>query len=104
MEDSAVREQSSTVSGRAGAWLGIGALVLVGLAAVPWLTSRTDLLNLLFLVFLSICLGQSWNILGGFAGQVNLGHAAFFGIGALVARNLWAVQGYPFSLAFAAGG
>jgi branched-chain amino acid transport system permease protein len=104
MENTAVRERSSTVSGRAGAWLGIGAVVLVGLAAVPWLTSRTDLLNLLFLVFLSICLGQSWNILGGFAGQVNLGHAAFFGIGALVARTLWAGQGLPFPLAFAAGG
>ena len=36
-----------------------------------------------------VCLGQSWNILGGFAGQVNLGHAAFFGIGALVTRTLW---------------
>jgi branched-chain amino acid transport system permease protein len=71
---------------------------------VPLLTERQDLLNLLFLVFLSVCLGQSWNMLGGFAGQVNLGHAAFFGIGALVARTLWAVQGYPFTVALAAGG
>lgn len=85
-------------------WL-IGSIVVVAtLAAVPLLTERQDLLNLLFLVYLSVCLGQSWNILAGFAGQVNLGHAAFFGIGALVARNLWAVQGYPFSLAFVAGG
>src|SRR5687767_5425355 len=85
-------------------WL-IGSIVVVAaLAALPLLTDRQDLLNLLFLVYLSICLGQSWNILGGFAGQVNLGHAAFFGIGALVARNLWAVQGYAFLLAFAVGG
>jgi branched-chain amino acid transport system permease protein len=83
------------------------ALAVVGvaaLAAVPLVTDRQDLLNLLFLVYLSVCLGQSWNILGGFAGQVNLGHAAFFGIGALVARNLWAVQGHPFALAFVTGG
>lgn len=85
-------------------WL-IGSILLVAiLAAVPLFTDRRDLLNLLFLVYLAVCLGQSWNILGGFAGQVNLGHAAFFGIGSLVARNLWAVQNYPFSLAFVAGG
>jgi branched-chain amino acid transport system permease protein len=27
-------------------------------------------------------IGQSWNIAGGFAGQLSFGHAAFFGIGA----------------------
>ena len=27
-------------------------------------------------------LGVAWNILGGYAGQVSLGHAAFYGIGA----------------------
>jgi branched-chain amino acid transport system permease protein len=81
-----------------------GLVVGAALAALPLVTEQRNLLNLLFLVYLSICLGQSWNIVGGFAGQVNLGHAAFFGIGALVARNLWSVQGYPFLLAFGAGG
>jgi branched-chain amino acid transport system permease protein len=81
-----------------------GLVIGAALPALPLVTDQRNLLNLLFLVYLSICLGQSWNILGGFAGQVNLGHAAFFGIGALVARNLWAAQGYPFLLAFGAGG
>ena len=69
--------------------------LLVGLAAlaaaivIPLLTTRADVLNLLFLIFLFMTLGQSWNILAGFAGQVNLGHAAFFGTGAMVTRNLW---------------
>ncbi|HEY3110615.1 MAG TPA: branched-chain amino acid ABC transporter permease [Chloroflexota bacterium] len=80
------------------------AVLLAALAAVPLLTDRGDVLNLLFLVYLSVCLGQSWNVLAGFAGQVNLGHAAFFGLGALVARSLWAGRGLPFPLAFAAGG
>jgi branched-chain amino acid transport system permease protein len=31
---------------------------------------------------LYVALGSAWNILGGFAGQLSLGHAAFFGIGA----------------------
>lgn len=72
-------------------------------ALVPRLTARPDVLNLLFLVLLYICLGASWNILGGFAGQINLGHAAFFGTGALVARSLW-LKGLPFGAAFLAGG
>jgi hypothetical protein len=48
-------------------------------------------------------LAQSWNILAGYAGQVSLGHAAFFGLGAITTRFLW-VLGYPFFLAFLMGG
>jgi len=38
--------------------------------------------HVLILVLLYVALGSAWNILGGFAGQLSLGHAAFFGIGA----------------------
>jgi branched-chain amino acid transport system permease protein len=65
--------------------------------------ARPDLLNLLFLIFLYVTLSQSWNILAGFAGQINLGHAAFFGVGALVTRSLW-TQGTTFPVALLAGG
>jgi branched-chain amino acid transport system permease protein len=106
MQDAATLEKGGVTAGRGRrvAWLAAAVSGLAVLAAVPWLTDRRDVLNLLFLVFLSVTLGQSWNILGGFAGQVNLGHAAFFGVGALVTRGLWAGQGLPFPLAFAAGG
>lgn len=77
-------------------------LGVAALAVLPLLTERTDVVNLLFLVFLNVTLGQSWNMLGGFAGQVNLGHAAFFGIGALVTRTLW-IGGTFYPLALAAG-
>src|SRR5207247_3424787 len=79
----------------------LGALALA--AIVPIVTKRDDTLNLLFLLFLYITLGQSWNIVGGFTGQTNLGHAAFFGTGALIARGLW-TGGTPFPIAFVAGG
>jgi branched-chain amino acid transport system permease protein len=80
------------------------ALGVVGaLAAFPLVVRRDDVLNLMFLVFLFVTLAQSWNILGGFAGQVNLGHAAFFGIGSLTTRRLW-IDGWPFELAFISGG
>ena len=37
---------------------------------------------MIIMVFIWVCLGQSWNLLGGFTGQVSFGHAAFFGVGA----------------------
>jgi branched-chain amino acid transport system permease protein len=77
--------------------------VSVFLALVPLLTKRNDFINILILIFLYICLAQSWNILAGYAGQVSLGHAAFFGLGAITARFLW-VWGYPFFFAFFIGG
>ncbi len=84
---------------------GLLGLLLVGLALAPTLVGgRGDVLNLLFLILLYVTLGESWNIVGGFAGQVNLGHAAFFGIGVLTARQLWLVAHWPFPLAFFSGG
>ena len=78
------------------------AVALLVAAAFPLLTDRQDVLNLLFLVFLYVILGQSWNLLGGFAGQINLGHAAFFGTGAMVARQLW-LGGQPLPVALLIG-
>ena len=57
----------------------------------------------MILIFLYISLAQSWNILAGYTGQVSLGHAAFFGLGAITTRFLW-VWGFPFFLAFLTGG
>ncbi len=59
------------------------------LILLPWLTMNRAVLNWALLVLLYAALAQSWNLLGGYAGQVNLGHAAFFGLGALVTRSLW---------------
>ncbi len=81
----------------------VAALVLVTFL-IPQFTERRDIINLLFLVYLYVTLAQSWNILAGYGGQVNLGHAAFFGVGALITRTLWAEQDVPFAAAFFAGG
>jgi branched-chain amino acid transport system permease protein len=77
-------------------------LAFAGLALVPLAVHRDDTLNLIFLILLSVTLAQSWNIIAGYAGQVNLGHAAFFGLGALVTRTLW-IGGTPVLVAMAAG-
>jgi len=80
-----------------GILVGLGALALLPLAG-----PRDNVLNFVFVILLSITLAQSWNIVAGYAGQVNLGHAAFFGLGALVARTLW-IGGTPIGVGMLAG-
>ena len=36
----------------------------------------------MIMVFLYGMMAQSWNIMAGYCGQISLGHAVFFGIGA----------------------
>lgn len=72
--------------------LELGAAFVVGilLAAVPLLIpGNITLLNLGILTFLFVAQGVSWNILGGFAGYVSFGYAAFFGLGAYTTALLW---------------
>ena len=83
-------------------WAAVILLAFALLALLPLLVRHDDVLNLVFLLLLSITLAESWNIVAGYAGQVNLGHAAFFGLGALVARTLW-IRGAPILLAMGAG-
>ena len=83
-------------------WLVVLLVIFAGLALLPLVVRRDDALNRIFLVLLSLTLAQSWNILAGYGGQVNLGHAAFYGLGALVARTLW-IGGTPVLISMAAG-
>jgi branched-chain amino acid transport system permease protein len=75
---------------------------LGALAFLPLVVARDDVLNFVFLILLSITLAQSWNVVAGYAGQVNLGHAAFVGLGALLTRTLW-IRGTPIVVAMLAG-
>ena len=80
------------------------AIPLVGLILLPILfTHREDVANLMLLVLFYISIAQSWNLLGGYAGQVNLGYAAFFGLGSLVTRQLWLSFQVAYPLALLAG-
>jgi len=38
--------------------------------------------HVMIIIFMYALMAQSWNILAGYCGQISLGHAAFFGIGA----------------------
>ena len=58
------------------------------LIAAPFIFPARYSQHVLILVLLYVALGSAWNILGGFAGQLSVGHAAFFGIGAYTAAVL----------------
>jgi branched-chain amino acid transport system permease protein len=61
----------------------IFSLAVVGLGLLVPVVSRTDyVLNVVFRVFLFASLGLAWNWVGGYGGQLSLGHAAYFGLGA----------------------
>ena len=66
---------------------------LTALLAAPALSLSSYTLNLLIMMFLHGYLSTTWNILGGFAGQHSLGHAAFVGIGAYTSTLLLASYG-----------
>ena len=87
---------------RAAALGGLLAAVVAAVALLPLLTANRAVLTWGFLVLLYAALAQSWNLLGGFGGQINLGYAAFFGLGALVTRMLW-LGGTPLAAALGAG-
>jgi len=67
--------------------IGPGLLVGAILVVLPfWIPSNWQ--NLLISTFYYAYLGQAWNLLGGYAGQLSLGHAAFFGVGSYTAAVL----------------
>jgi len=50
------------------------------MAAAPLFLDRADL-TFAYLILYFVALAASWNILSGFTGYVNFGHAAFIGVG-----------------------
>jgi branched-chain amino acid transport system permease protein len=81
-----------------------GALVAVAvLLALPAVLT-SYLVTVFILIFFYAFLGQAWNILGGYAGQLSVGHAAFVGIGAYTAALLFLNGGVSPWLGMLAGG
>ncbi|MFG6114151.1 branched-chain amino acid ABC transporter permease [Halobacillus sp. MO56] len=66
-------------------------LLLLGVVALllPLGVNNNFHLNILILLFLFAALASAWNILGGYGGQLSLGHAIFFGLGAYTSSLLY---------------
>jgi len=81
---------------------------LVVLALFPLLQITFDgynyWLHMLLYVFLYVIMATSWNIIGGYAGYISLGHNVFFGVGAYLAGMVFVFfQISPFLTAPVAG-
>lgn len=66
----------------------IAAAILL-LFAAPWIVPVPFFVHLMIMVLMWTVLGASWNILGGFAGQVSFGHSTFLGAGAYTTMILF---------------
>ncbi len=63
----------------------LGLILCLGL---PMVVTSPYIRHVFIFIFIYSSLGSSWNIIGGYAGQWSLGHAAFFGIGAYTSTLL----------------
>ena len=81
----------------------IAAACFVVCLLLPLVVQQDYQLNLLFRIALFAAVGVAWNLVGGYAGQLSLGHAAFFGIGAYGLPLFADKLGVPIVLAIALG-
>jgi branched-chain amino acid transport system permease protein len=82
----------------------LAALFLLALAAFPLTAPTNYLLGVLLILFMYAGLASAWNILGGYAGYLSFGHAAFFGLGAYTTALLLFYLGWsPFLTLLLAG-
>ena len=70
-------------------------LALLAAALAPVGISSKFYLDVLTLIFFTAYIGQSWNILGGYAGQFSFGGVMFFGTGAYTSSILLVTLGIP---------
>ena len=70
----------------------LGAAALV---AYPFLFDNPFPRHVMIMIFLYALMAQSWNIMAGYCGQISLGHAIFFGIGAYSSTFLYITFGLP---------
>jgi branched-chain amino acid transport system permease protein len=66
-------------------WLALALVALVG----PLISDNSFIRDMWVLVAMWGAVATAWNLIGGYAGGLSLGHAAFFGIGAYTSSLLY---------------
>jgi branched-chain amino acid transport system permease protein len=61
---------------------------VIALWIFPQFVKKPYVLHMGVILFLAIIQGQAWNVVGGYAGQYSVGHAAYFGAGAYTTMML----------------
>lgn len=83
---------------------GIAIIVFGAIALSPLAIHDVYLRNVLVLTLLYAAISQSWNILSGYCGQISLGHALYFGVGAYATSVLFVHYGIVPWAGMAVGG
>jgi branched-chain amino acid transport system permease protein len=84
-----------------GLWLGaLAAIVLV----LPLVVPNAFAIDIFIRVLLFAFIGVAWNLMGGYAKQLSLGHAAYFGLGAYTSTILQIQFGVSPWIGMLAGG
>lgn len=83
---------------------GVVILTVLILILLPLMVSLGNyVLTLGVTLFIYIVLSESWNLMGGYTGQVNLGLSAYFGTGVLCYNLIYKI-GVPFYMAMLVAG
>jgi branched-chain amino acid transport system permease protein len=89
------------VVSRAGFW---SAILTVAVLALPLFVSSAFATDIFIRILLFAFIGVAWNLMGGYAKQLSLGHAAFFGLGAYTSTILLIRYGISPWIGMLAGG
>ncbi len=71
------------------------ALILGGLACIPFLTDNPYYLKTFTIFFIYSIFAMSWDLIGGYLGIVSFGHALFFGVAAYTTAILNVKLNWP---------
>ncbi len=80
------------------------AVLIVVLAVFALMVKDKFYLHVLIMIMFYAAASSAWNIIGGFGGQLSLGHAAFYGIGAYTSTLLFIDFGISPWIGMLAGG
>jgi branched-chain amino acid transport system permease protein len=67
----------------------ISVVLGIVLFAFPWVVKDIYVMQIMITIFLYAFLGSAWNIVGGYAGALSLGHSMFVGMGAYASSILF---------------
>lgn len=67
---------------------GLTLLTIAFLFLLPLVAMSPYILRIFIYIFMWAIMGISWNMLGGWLGQISLGHSSFLGLGAMVSTLL----------------
>ena len=82
----------------------MAAVLTAAAACMPFLIKDVYVQNIMVLTLMYAALSQSWNILCGYCGQISLGHALYFGLGAYTTVLLFTKLGVVPWFGMIAGG